>query len=68
MRSFEIESFNPQLLKAGEGGRFLGLVDFAKEGMRKGRRAKGDGESGIHTAEGGAQSSESDWYHAYVNA
>ncbi len=66
VHGFEIESFNPQLLKEEREGGF-GVV-LAKEGRRKDRRGKGDGEGGIHAGGGGAQSSGSDWVYVYFNA
>lgn len=67
VRGFEIESFNPQLLKEQEREGGFG-VELAKEGRRKDREGKGDGEGGIHTAGGGAQSSGSDRVYVYFNA
>lgn len=65
MRSFEIESFNPQLLKErereGEGWRFWGRVS-------EGRKDKGYKERQRYSAGEGAQSSGLDWVYVYFNA
>lgn len=67
VRGFEIESFNPQLLKDEEREGCIG-VELAKEDGRKGREGKGDGEGGIHAAGGGAQSTGSNGVYIHLNA